>query len=881
MSFLFNKIKNFKEFSGNNIVIPDYICRGLAPHIKLRDYQEEALEYFLSYVNSDISKNKQIWNLFHMATGSGKTVIMAALILYYYNKGYRNFLFFVRNINIIDKTIDNLTNKSSKKYLFANPLEINGKNININKVDNFQYIDLDAINICFTSNSGLQNSVSLIPNENSLTMADFEDNKVVMIADESHHLNAETKHGEYIFEDEEDKSWESTTMTAFRANKDNVLLEFTATVDLANQYVNSKYKDVIVYDYPLAKFREQKYSKDIISLPSTDDYMKRVIISLLLSQYRYKLFQSIGENIKPIVMVKSRNIKERDLFYNDFLQFVSKELDNSYLSAIRDENKNSLIITEMFQYFESTNVDLQTLAEELKLDFGIEHTISIDSRGRRITAEDSIFLNNLELLDNPYRLIFVVDMLNEGWDVLNLFDIVRLYDTRDGKWSRDGNYIPGSTTISEMQLIGRGARYFPFKTEEWHEMSKRKFDNDINNPFRLCETLVYHCTNDNRYITEIRSALKKSGLISSVEPTKIELKVKKSFKEEEFYKKGFIFANERLEKDRKEVNELPSRFRVIPINHSVTPRVSSLIGLFEEKDMFSTKKKKDILKVKDLPKNILFKAIRQFPVLRFDNLKEKFPNLNTMSEFIMDDSYLGSMILELEYPIDYDYDNNDLFKATNKLFDEVAKFISKIEVQYEGTLEFKAHPVHKIVKDITTFKEILSGASNGSGIGQKVDSSYTFDLSNEDWYVYIENYGTSEEKSFVKYFSTIVKDFKMKYEDVFLIRNENQIGIYSFNTGERFEPDYLLLLGNKDQRKNNIFYQIFIEPKGSQFLGYDGTFDTGKEGWKQDLFSELNSQNITCKVFFDNSEYKIWGLPFYNESETINEFNNELIKFLD
>lgn len=24
-------------------------------------------------------------------------------------------------------------------------------------------------------------------------------------------------------------------------------------------------------------------------------------------------------------------------------------------------------------------------------------------------------------------------MLNEGWDVLNLFDIVRLYDIRDGK----------------------------------------------------------------------------------------------------------------------------------------------------------------------------------------------------------------------------------------------------------------------------------------------------------------------------------------------------------------------------------------------------------------------------------------------------------------
>ena len=97
-----------------------------------------------------------------MATGSGKTVIMAALILYFYKQGYRNFLFFVRNINIIDKTVDNLTNYTSKKYLFNYPLEIDGKNIIINKVENFEYADPEAINICFTSNAGLQSALNFI-----------------------------------------------------------------------------------------------------------------------------------------------------------------------------------------------------------------------------------------------------------------------------------------------------------------------------------------------------------------------------------------------------------------------------------------------------------------------------------------------------------------------------------------------------------------------------------------------------------------------------------------------------------------------------------------------------------------------------------------------
>ena len=64
--------------------------------------------------------------------------------------------------------------------------------------------------------------------------------------------------------------------------------------------------------------------------------------------------------------------------------------------------------------------------------------------------------------------------MNEGWDVLNLFDIVRLYEGRD---SNNGN--PGKTTLSEAQLIGRGARYYPFALEEGQDGFTRKFDDEI------------------------------------------------------------------------------------------------------------------------------------------------------------------------------------------------------------------------------------------------------------------------------------------------------------------------------------------------------------------------------------------------------------------
>lgn len=91
--FLYEKIDIFKEMS-NVSELPEIIEKGLSNKIVLREYQKEAFNNFvLYYDNLKLRKNKQIHNLFHMATGSGKTVIMAGLILYLYTKGYRKFLF--------------------------------------------------------------------------------------------------------------------------------------------------------------------------------------------------------------------------------------------------------------------------------------------------------------------------------------------------------------------------------------------------------------------------------------------------------------------------------------------------------------------------------------------------------------------------------------------------------------------------------------------------------------------------------------------------------------------------------------------------------------------------------------------------------------------
>jgi type III restriction enzyme len=95
------------------------------------------------------------------------------------------------------------------------------------------------------------------------------------------------------------------------------------------------------------------------------------------------------------------------------------------------------------------------------------------------------FYSTLEDENNPIRAVFAVQKLNEGWDVLNLFDIVRLYEDRDGK---DGK--PGKTTLSEAQLIGRGARYYPFALEEGEDKFVRKYDDDISNDLKSWKNCI-------------------------------------------------------------------------------------------------------------------------------------------------------------------------------------------------------------------------------------------------------------------------------------------------------------------------------------------------------------------------------------------------------
>ena len=666
--FLYQKVDILKE-EAISIDIPEIITKGLSKKIILREYQIEAFKNFLVYYENDnLKKNKQIHTLFHMATGSGKTVIMAGLILYLYTKGYKKFLFFVNQTNILEKTIENFTNPLSSKYLFNDVIEYLGNKINIKKVDNFSDNKTEDIEILFTTIQKLH--IDLFEaKENSLTYDDFENNRIVFISDESHHVNSLTKKTTKN-EEESNRKWEYSVMNALIQNKNNIMLEFTATCDLKDANVNNKYKDKIVFNYSLVSFRESKYTKDFQNFATDTDLWTRTVIALVLSEYRKFLFADLKLNIKPVILLKSRKITESKSFYNNFFKKI-KNLTSYELSNL--ESIGIDILSKAIHYFKQKDETLEILVHSIKNGFSQDTALIINGTSDD-NKEKQILVNSLEDISNPIRIVFAVDMLNEGWDVLNLFDIVRLYDTRQssGKSGKIGSY-----TIKEAQLIGRGARYCPFVIEDEELKFKRKYDNDVSNKNRILETMYFHSKNDSKYISELKQALIKTGLQSET-PAIPEQKIKNKLKENDFYKKSLAFSNKKLLKDRKNIDTIESNMRNKIYHYKVLTGNGNLIDLFHN-DSANTSIKTNIktIKFKEISLNILLGAIECFEELRFDNLKIKYPVLTSTKEFLTSDKFLGNSKLEITYSKNK-LTGKDLFLAVKYVLTKVATHVMSL-----------------------------------------------------------------------------------------------------------------------------------------------------------------------------------------------------------
>ena len=849
MAFLYDTL--LQEFGKREIArteVPNYIVDNLKYGI--RPYQKESFQRYILCHNEDFDSkpNKPFHLLYNMATGSGKTLVMAGLMLYLYEKGYRNFLFFVNSNNIINKTKDNFLNPQASKYLFSKKIVVDGKEVLIKEVDNFEEADEQNININFTTIQQLHIDLNNTK-ENSVTYEDFKDKKIVLIADEAHHLSSATRNNGDLF-----GSWEGTVMEILKQNFDNILLEFTATLDYESREIAEKYQDKVIFRYDLAQFRIDKYSKEINLIRSLYDEKERIIQALILNLYRQELATSKNINLKPVILFKAkRTIKESEQNKVNFHQLI----DDFSAEMVENIQKTSTIaiVQKAFTFFKSKNLSTNDIVKRIKSNFNEENCISANND--KEAELNQIRLNTLEDEGNPIRAVFAVQKLNEGWDVLNLFDIVRLYDGRDG---RAGN--PGKTTLSEAQLIGRGARYFPFALEKGQDKYIRKYDDDISNDMKILEELYYHTKEDNRYISELKKALVESGIYEDEDKLETkQLTLKLDFKKTEFYKNGSVVFNKKVEKSYNNVKSF-SDLGVSKRNFSFTlsSGIGQMSGVFakDEKEIKTEKIEQKDIELFKIPKHIIRYALAQNPFYYFNSLERYFPNVESLSSFIENKNYLGG--LEITFNGSKSRFNNisnfDYLLAVQGLLQAIELEIKSNLTEYEGS-----GYIHKYVHEVFKDKEIKVYKDSERANGQ-------FDVVSEpQWYVYNANYGTSEEKDFVKMFAKRFEKLEQNFENIYLIRNEREIKIID-KLGRAFEPDFVLFC--KQKAGEELTYQVFIEPKGNHLKDHDK--------WKEEFLKEIRNKKEVLEIHSD--KYLITGVPFYN-NENENEFKKSLEDLLN
>lgn len=846
----------------STLTIPDVIVSNISPSMILRPYQENAIKRYQYYIETYPKRLKPSHILFEMATGSGKTVIMASVILDLYVRGYRNFMFFVNSDTIIKKTKDNFLNPLSSKYLFAEKIKFEDKEVYIRAVSNFDEANDSDINIHFTTIQGLHTRLNK-PSENAVTYEDFEGRKIVMLSDEAHHINTMTKKGKSLKKNEEEEvnSWEYTVQRVFKSHSENLLFEFTATVELDHPAVQEKYRDKILYDYSLKQFRQDGYSKDVDVLQADMKPLERAFQAVILSQYRRKIAGGNGLHIKPVILMKSKTIGESHDIEKAFHAYI-ENLSSDEINKIAA--KSNGIIKQAFDYFLfKRGIDPADLIRELQQDFSVTKSISVNSQDD--SEKKQIEVNSLEDRDNEIRVIFAVDKLNEGWDVLNLFDIVRLYETRDS----------GNKTIQEAQLIGRGARYCPFIAPEESKKDlpkdKRKYDTDQDNDMRLLEQLYYHCAHDPKYIHEIKAALKQTGIMAdNTKP--VEMKVKDSFRKTDFFKNQVIFVNKKVTNTRENIDNLNDYFdqKLFTCPQRLTGR-TRMENIFDDgdcKDSGGDKIISEKLKLSNFPRAVLERAIDSLEFFRFEKIKHFFPKLEAMKYFIEMSDFLASVEVEVKgtAALIKNLPPAEMLDIALFILGEIENKIKTASHEYNGSKEFHPKLISEIVQDKTLKISIDSNSDQEHGRlwkESKIAGLQHIDLFTQKWFVYEDNCGTSEEKNLIRYISENAERIEKHYEEFYLIRNDKAVTLYNFEDGRAFEPDFILCAKQHDQ-DTNLIYQVFIEPKGGQLIENDK--------WKQDFLLAIEKQAKTAVSKIQNSTYLLRGLPFYNETQNRHDF---------
>ncbi|MCQ2618175.1 DEAD/DEAH box helicase family protein [Helicobacter pylori] len=803
-----NNAPNNKE-----IDLPTHITSNLKK--ELRDYQKQAIYNYILEKRQFNPTQKHF--MFEMATGSGKTLVMAGLILECYKQGYQNFIFFVNSASILEKTKLNFTDSASSKYLFSENININDENIEIKSINNLNESHNNAINIYFSTIQGLF-SLFTKAKENAISIEDLKDQKLVFLADEAHHLNTETKKKLNDSEASEKRNWESVVKLALEQNKDNLLLEFSATIP-KEKSVEEKYKNLKVITYTLKEFSEDKFCKNIYSLSYENKELEtRFLGACVSSLYKELLAQHHNiENFKPCILFKSERIedsKANQEHFNAFLENLSPlDLENFFHYSRNAFFKNAK------NFFDEKNYTANLVAF---LQTKFKKSTQINTNNEKELEKSMLLLNSLEDRDNPKRVIFSVDKLNEGWDVLNLFDIVRLKNKASQK-----------DTTKDAQLIGRGARYYPFSYNDFKpsciEFYQCKFD--LFNPLSALERLDYHAVYNSEFIAKLKKELQELGLgLVEKEKTTIPLTPTKRFK-------CYYASNT---KDKKK--NLFNKDYTDPVEATLKSLHAPLFAfnVREKKVDFKEENKGDRTyyiphTLDKIPINYFLKALN-LKNLDFKTLKKAFKKhaFNNKVEFI--ERYVSSLKTNFHKSQKFD-DNKILLKLAVHIIENLKDTLLKEQDKYEvSALE---------LKEFETHNKSLSA------------SEWEKNIPFYEWLLFkdMRKLDSDLERDFLGFINDNKEILDKKFKEWCVLRNDHfaELKVFCNIEGpfyaQGFEPDFILFAQTHEDEF--LGFTCYMEAKGEHL--------EPSNAWKEEFLEML--ENAALKSH--NKKLHLKGLPFF------------------
>ncbi len=219
----------------------------------------------------------------------------------------------------------------------------------------------------------------------------------------------------------------------------------------------------------------------------------------------------------------------------------------------------------------------------------------------------------------------------------------------------------------------------------------------------------------------------------------------------------------------------------------------------------------------------------------------------------------------------FEGDNQVLENLSHRvMLDAFIELLNSVESQlrenvadFVGSEEFIPNRVSSVFKKETRDIKVKEDDERAQG-----DEAF---IADKDWYAFKANYGTSEEKAFVRLLDRQIETLRKEYDEVFLLRNERHFKIYKFQNGQAFEPDFVLFL--RKSGGEMLTLQMFIEPKGRHLL----EFDREKEQFLIEIKDRFKDKILMFETEGSKQKYRLLGVPFFN-SEDENNFRESFFE---